>query len=102
MEEEKYNGWTNYETWLLHLNLSDKQETDNATRELVKGIEEDGKKGYNKTDGDKVQAFREQLEELFWIAEHNIYKICDSWTSRDWHEINFLEVYKAYSDELKS
>lgn len=36
MSEEGYNGWTNYETWLLALNVDNDQGLYNSTRDLIK------------------------------------------------------------------
>jgi hypothetical protein len=34
--ENRYNGWTNYETWCVHLWLSSEQGTDEQARETVR------------------------------------------------------------------
>ena len=44
--------------------------------------------------------FKEYLEEMFYIEEYGIYKICDTWTFRDWQEINWIEIVEAYISEI--
>lgn len=84
--DNKYNGWTNYETWLLKLNLDNDQGTYNLCQEWFN-------ENYEITETEKpdtyeiADQFKEYLEELFYIEEHSIYKICDTWTHRDWQEI---------------
>jgi hypothetical protein len=38
---EKYNGWTNYETWLVNLWLTNEQETEQQLIEIIKNIKKD-------------------------------------------------------------
>ena len=85
MDNTSYNGYTNYETWLLCLNIDNEQGIYDAVNEFV----EDNNELDNYDLGDKLKEF---LEEWFFIEEYNIYKICDTWTFRDWHEINWTEL----------
>jgi len=94
-----YNGWTNYETWLLKLNLDNDQGTYTMCQEWFK----DNYKLSETEQPDTYEiadSFKEYLEELFWIENHNIYKICDTWTHRDWQEINWIEITEAYISEM--
>ncbi len=85
MADTPYNGYTNYETWLLCLNIDNEQGIYESVNEFV-----EKKKELDNYDlGEKLKEF---LEELFFVDEHNIYKICDTWTFRDWQEINWVEV----------
>ena len=92
MSEETYNGWTNYETWLLALNVDNNQGLYETARDLIKRTK----------DLDVYEAAKEMkdyLEELTYNEECSIYKICDNWTHRDWHEINFSEIVKSWREE---
>ena len=99
MSDEKYNGWNNYETWLLKLNLDNDSGTYNMCQEWFK-------ENYEITETEKpdtykiADSFKEFLEEIFFVEEHNIYKICDTWTFRDWQEIDFIEIVESYIEEL--
>lgn len=89
---EEYNGWTNYETWLLALNVDNDQGLYEMSREIIK--ETRGMDLY-----DAAKELKEQLEELTYSEECDIYRICDNWTHRDWGEINFSEIVKSWREE---
>jgi hypothetical protein len=89
----EYNGWTNYETWLLKLNLDNDYGTYTAVQEW---FDDADTTDINEHLHQLVDSFKDWLEELFFIEEHNIIKICDTWTWRDWQDINFTEVVNAY------
>ena len=99
MTEEKYNGWTNYETWLLKLNLDNDYGIYTMCQEWFK----DNFKVSETERPDNYEIsvlFKEFLEEIFYIEDHSIYKICDTWTHRDWQEIDWIEITDAYIEEL--
>lgn len=83
---EEYNGYTNYETWLLCLNVDNDQGLYESINDLV-----NENSNINETYqlGDLI---REYIEEIAWIDDIGIYKICDTWTQRDWQEIDWIEV----------
>jgi len=86
MADEGYNGYTNYETWLLCLNIDNDEGLYDEIRNIALGYK-DQEDFYN--IGLLIQEF---LEETFYIEAAGCYKICDSWTERDWKEINWNEV----------
>jgi hypothetical protein len=45
-EDKKYNGWTNYETWVVNLWMSNDQGSDEYYRELAQET-------YNRADSEK-------------------------------------------------
>jgi hypothetical protein len=85
---EEYNGWTNYETWLLALNLDNSQDMQLATHEaaLMAG------------DSDE---FKELISDISFLEEHGIYKIEDVWTERDWQEANWFELWDHFRIDAK-
>ena len=89
---EGYNGWTNYETWLLALNVDNDEGLYDISRELIEQTKD--REVY-----EAAKELKEQLEDLTYKEECNIYKICDSWTYRDWQEINFNEIVKSWRKE---
>ena len=98
MTEEKYNGWTNYETWLLKLNLDNDEGTYNMMHDFVR----EWRTNNSIEDPQELaDAIKDYLEEIFYVEEHQIYKICDVWTTRDWNEINWYEIAEAYIADTK-
>ena len=94
-ENKKYNGWTNYETWLLYCNLSNDYGLCNMLEEYyILNFEQDDEITYS--DGDDFKAY---LEDMFFVEQYNIIHICDTWTLRDWNEINFKEVLEHFKPE---
>ncbi|MAH49118.1 hypothetical protein CMI37_25055 [Candidatus Pacearchaeota archaeon] len=78
----EYNGYTNYETWLLCLNL----DTDEGLYKL-----------FNNYEG-TADDLKEELEKMFCHVDEIGYKICDFWSNRDWAEINWQEVLETRAD----
>jgi len=96
MEHKEYNGWYNYETWLLALNVNNDHGLYDARREMVKeGTEK------NMSVQEIADILKDWLEELSHIDEHGIYKLSDSWTYRDWSEINWDEIAEAWIADEK-
>ena len=48
---------------------------------------------------DKAQVLKEQIEELFYVEEFSIYKICDSWTLRNFQEIDWYDIIESHQEE---
>ena len=86
--EKEYNGWTNYETWLLALNLNNSQATQEQALEIAKN---------SKT----YEEFKTQIEEICYNEEKELYEIEDRWLNRDWEEINFYEVWNSFKEDQK-
>ncbi len=91
IEDSKYNGWSNYETWLMSLNLDNEQ----PLNEMVMSIS-------NSKDldtYDKAQVLKERVEEMFYNDGLGVYKICDTWTERDFQEVDWCEIIESHLDE---
>ena len=87
---EKYNGYTNFETWLMSLNLDNEQYLNSELNRIANG---------HGSTYDKAQNLKEQIEELFFVEEYQIYKICDTWTLRDFQEIDFMDIIESHIEE---
>ena len=92
--DQEYNGWTNYETWLMALNIDNDEGLQHAVLEFV-------------TLNSRVNAdsLKDWIEDLISIECQGIqmYKIFDSWSERefaniDWYEL--LESYQRDADEI--
>lgn len=89
-KDEEYNGYSNYETWLMSLNLDNEQPLNEMVMEIANGSGD---------TYDKAQELKQRIEELFYNEQLGIYKICDSWTDRDFQEIDFTEIIESHVDE---
>jgi hypothetical protein len=93
MTEEGYNGYANYETWLLCLNVDNDYGLYTSVNELV--TEYLNETHHDRDTADKYdlgERIKEFLEEIYSNDELGIVKICDTWTWRDWQEIDWQEV----------
>lgn len=85
-----YNGWINFETWLMNLNLTNEEGCSEFAHDAIKMIPDAYQAG---------EALKEAVEEVFFVEEYSIYKICDTWTLRDFQEIVWMEIAKSLMEE---
>jgi hypothetical protein len=115
---EKYNGWANYETWNMHLILSNNPPLDNdirgfLQREINDHITEDKPFSSltNQAQRDILYEIAENLKQ--YIQDNCTEEIttrqfntintmeiiavdCEVWTYRDYQEIQWLPIVKAF------
>ncbi|MBN2260659.1 MAG: hypothetical protein JW702_08940 [Clostridiales bacterium] len=48
---------------------------------------------------DKSQDLKAWIEELFYNEEFQVYKICDTWTLRDFQEIDWYDIIESHVEE---
>jgi len=98
VSDKEYNGWTNYDTWLLKLNCDNDYGLYEYMREYVQDYYS---KKHALSVGQLGFDIKEMLGDMFYNREYNVYKICDSWTQRDWDNIDWYQIADAYiQDEL--
>ena len=89
---QEYNGWANYETWLMALNIDNDQGMQRAVLEFV-------------TLNSRVNAdsLKDWIEDLIAIECHGIqmYKIFDSWSEREFANIDWYELFEAYKRDAE-
>jgi hypothetical protein len=83
---EKYQGWTNYETWLWNLN------TDNDSYEYLNGFYQDNPR---LEDYEYAQALKEYWEEYFYEYEDQLPAPIFDLAKSAFQEINWLELSRA-------
>ena len=89
---EQYNGWTNYETWLMALNIDNSEGLQHAVLEYLEPLQE-----INQND------LKDYIEEMIAIECQGIlmYKIFDSWSEREFNNIDWYELLEAYKRDAE-
>lgn len=92
MSAQEYNGWKNYETWLMALNIDNDEGMQRAVLEFV-------------TLNSRVNAdsLKDYIEDMIAIECHGIqmYKIFDSWSEREFANIDWHELFEAYQRDAE-
>jgi len=92
---KEYNGWTNYTTWNVALNIDSEQ-----------GLKEDIytqiKEGNINNGYELKNYFKQTLEDSENYDEtYNAYKLSDAWTDRELEsDVNWYEIYKIYKKDV--
>jgi len=99
---EKYNGWTNYETWAVNLWLSNDQETYTVIRELCRS-ENDEYKG-SEALKETVENSTEELLDNMTTSDspeglQSTFKgiITDIFRA-NLHAVDWAEIWKAFRE----
>jgi hypothetical protein len=92
MATEKCLGWTNYETWLMNVNLTNEEGIYTFIVDLASRI---------KDDYELAEALKVWLEDNYFLDDVGIFKLCDAWTHRNFQEVNFIEIAKSLRDPVK-
>jgi hypothetical protein len=109
---EKYNGWTNYETWNMHLILTNNQAIFNEIYGFIKQelseYDVEDKPFSSLTNQAKQDILLEIAESLKDYIYENyqfndtdmLIKVdCEFWTYRDFQEINWYPIVKAFLED---
>jgi hypothetical protein len=96
-----YNGWTNYETWLVNLWLDNDQGTQEAIREMAQDCRDNPPSGFSHDPNAAVPfALRERIkdyvEEL--VGEHE--GLVADLIGAALAEVNYSEIAEHYLSDL--
>lgn len=88
VENKKYNGWTNFETWQVALNIDNDEGVYHMSRDAIKdGTIHDG------------ESYKEWFKEIAESKEEGYYKLFDGWSENELKEVNWEEIYKSHKEE---
>ena len=92
MTDEQYNGWANYETWLMALNIDNSEGLQQEVLDYLEPPQE-----INQND------LKDYIEEMIAIECQGIlmYKIFDSWSEREFNNIDWYELLEAYKRDAE-
>ena len=96
MQENQYNGWTNYETWNYKLWLDNEYKTNKRINSLAKSVIQ--------TEQEKDQVFKmsELLKMECMNNEPNLQpSFYSDVLSASLKEVNFYEIAEAYIEDNK-
>lgn len=88
-KDTEYNGYSNYETWLMSLNLDNDQFLNSELMRIANS---------SKDTYDKAGELKDWIESEFSNDELGIIKVCDTWTNRDFQEIDWSEIIESHLD----
>ena len=94
--QKEYNGWTNFTTWSVALNIDNDQYMQEETLKVIK--EGQVKNGYELKDW-----FKQTLEDTEnYNEDYHSYKLSDAWSERELDDdVNWKELYDTYSQQIK-
>ena len=91
MSDEQYNGWTNYETWLMALNIDNDQGMQEMVLEFVSN------------SSNNMDDLKDLIGDWIEIECNGIvmYKLCDSWSEREFNNIDWYELLESYKRDAE-
>ena len=87
-ETKRYQGWANYETWAVHLWLSNEEDSYHAARAIADEHED---------DWDRRHAFREWVTEMVELDEATLRS---DLLGAALSEVDWQEVADAFKEEI--
>ena len=89
MENKKYNGWYNYETWSIALFFDNEEHLQERVKEIIKESE---KEEFKNTF--IQESLKELAEEIIDLENLNLYT--QQLVNASLSEVNWLELQKHY------
>ena len=87
-QDESYNGWGNYQTWNVALNIDNDEYLYKESRNEISR--------FRIRKGEDLKA---------WFCEiaktENGYKVFDEWTESELNEVDFDEIFTAFNSEIE-
>lgn len=95
MNDQKYNGWTNYETWLVNLHLSNDQGLSESITWTLQDVQSSfGADAY----GRGSDALKAATEELLPLDSDNLF--ASDLLNAALGEVDWYEIAQNWMDEL--
>jgi len=81
-----YNGWTNYETWLMNVNI----DNEGIYSMIMENI-----------DNMTANELKEFVSDLCYVKKYNIYHLCDTFSNREFDAVDWSELHESYLSDLE-
>ncbi len=99
MTNKEYNGWTNYETWLVKLWMDNEEGQDAYWREIAEEcVKVDGKENAVRSMAEHISEQHEEAWEQAYSSQTGLFQ--DLMTSA-LHEVNWEEIAHHYVDAVE-
>jgi len=92
-QDEKYNGWGNYQTWKVALNIDNTETLYNESRRLIQSMQV--------RNGEDLKAWFKEVAFATYLGKDILYKVFDCWTTSELNEVDFDEIFTAFNSEIE-
>lgn len=92
-QDESYNGWGNYQTWKVALNIDNDENLYNESREQIRR--------FRIRKGEDLKAWFKEIAFASYLGEDVLYKVFDTWTKSELNEVDFDEIFTAFNSEIE-
>jgi hypothetical protein len=104
-EDKRYNGWTNYETWLVKLWMDNDQGSDEYWRERAQEAWNDATPGsyeWQTREEEAVSALADEIKEQHEesVESCGVTGVLSDLLNAALSEVNWREIARAYLDEV--
>ena len=90
-----YNGWSNFETWLLNLVLSNEHDLYNEVLEFMKSL-------HSLSMSRKTKEFKQWLIGKYYNFRYHVFNIdCETFSNREFEAVNFYETLEHFEEILQ-
>ena len=97
MTNERHNGYTNYETWLMAVLIDNDRGLQDICIDLVKENVR-----YKGEFYDAGKVLEEYIGDNFFVEQYSIYHINEeSWTQRDFDEIDWTDIAETLVQDIE-
>jgi hypothetical protein len=88
--KDRYNGYANFKTWQVGLNIDNDEGLYIESRDAIKrGDIKDG------------ESYKEWFKEYTQTKEEGFYKVYDGWSDAELDEVDWNELYETHKKELE-
>lgn len=87
--ENEYNGWGNYQTWKVALNIDNDEGLYNESRRLIRVM--------RIRNGDDLKSWFCEIAQ----GENGVYRVFDEWNESEINDVDFDEIFTAFNSEIE-
>lgn len=94
MKNEEYNGYTNYETWLMSLHIDNDQYTKQKTQEIANEIMKNDEVEQQDKKYEIADQIKEEMEGLIWteLDQSETHALIKDLTNAAWQNVDWKDI----------